>query len=309
MKSRRKKWLVIAGVVLLPLWVCSGPPIYSAEEMRGQVVDAETGAPIIRGVLEMIYTTVLRLPLSVLIVVGGISGAHAGIYKCKDASGAFIYQQLPCTGAAHEKKLDDSSAPAAQAGPDAEAVNKWAVFLTLGFKRYCDNTMPGFAEQVAFEWSRWRDKNLMAIREIEADPKSMEKLTQQPDQMANFKREDARFVCTPQWVRDLVGDSRSNLLQFASSPESTWRHFIEALARADRGEALNCYSMASRPKFGRVLESLSDDQLRNQAATWKLVGPPTGDSSSREYFIQAGTKHAGTVWFYLLNGNWLIAEM
>ena len=257
----------------------------------------------------MIHTTVLRSFLCVLVVSGGITAAHAGIYKCKDASGASIYQQLPCTGAAHDKKLEESSAPAVQAGSIDEAANKWAVFLTLGFKRYCDNTMPGFAEQVSFEWSQWRNKNLTTIRELEAEPKYIESLRQQPDQMANFKREDAQYVCTPQWVRDLVSDSRSNSLQFASSPESTWRHFIEALARADRKEALNCYSLASRPKYGRVLESLTDDQLRNQAINWKLVGPPTGDSGSREYFIRTGDKHVGTVWFYRFNGDWLMVEM
>jgi hypothetical protein len=247
--------------------------------------------------------------LIVLIVAGGVTGAHAGIYKCKDASGAFIYQQLPCTGTAHEKRFEQPATPAAQARSSDESARKFGVFITLGFKRYCDNTMPGFSEQASFEWSQWRDRNLATIREIEADPTSMEKLTRQPDQMANFKREDARFVCTSQWVRDLVSDSRSSLLQFASSPESTWRHFIDALARADRKEALNSYSMASRPKYGRVLESLSDDQLRNQAATWKLVGPPTGDSGSREYFIRAGGNHVGTVWFYLFNGDWLIVDM
>lgn len=46
MKSKWKKRLLIAAVVLLPLWVFSGPPLYWAKEIRGRVVDAETGAPV-----------------------------------------------------------------------------------------------------------------------------------------------------------------------------------------------------------------------------------------------------------------------
>ena len=53
-------------------------------------------------------------------------------------------------------------------------------------------------------------------------------------------------MCTPQWVRDLANKQRGPA--FATSPEGTWRHLIEALARADRQEALNCYSIESRAK-------------------------------------------------------------
>jgi len=55
--------------------------------------------------------------------------------------------------------------------------------------------------------------------------------------------------------------------------------------------------------------ALSDEDLKNEAATWKLVGSSTGGATYREYFIQAGKKHVGIAYFYLFNGSWLLVEM
>ena len=46
MKPRTKKLLIGVLVLLIPLWVLGDPPIYFAEEIRGQVVDEQTGIPL-----------------------------------------------------------------------------------------------------------------------------------------------------------------------------------------------------------------------------------------------------------------------
>jgi hypothetical protein len=244
-----------------------------------------------------------------LVLIAGLLAAglaHAQAYKCRSESGATVYQQVPCAPEAAQKKLDAAPPPAPDTG--AEFKPEFAgVMMTLGFKRWCDTNVPGFAEQVASDWSRWRSDIMVALRAVETNPRYLESLRKQPADFGNVARDKARFMCTPQWVRDLANKQRGPA--FATSPESTWRHLIEALARADRQEALNCYSIESRAKYGPALEALSDDQLKGQAARWKLVPGGTRDKEWREFFIQDGDKRAGLVYFYNFGGSWLITEM
>lgn len=46
MTSKWTKWFLALLAILLPLWVIGGTPIYFAKDIRGQVVDADTGAPL-----------------------------------------------------------------------------------------------------------------------------------------------------------------------------------------------------------------------------------------------------------------------
>ena len=46
MKRHWKRVLIGFALVLFPLWVFGDPPMYSAKEIRGQVVDVETGQPL-----------------------------------------------------------------------------------------------------------------------------------------------------------------------------------------------------------------------------------------------------------------------
>lgn len=43
MKPHWKKLLILLAAILFPLWVFGDPPVYYANDIRGQVVDAETG--------------------------------------------------------------------------------------------------------------------------------------------------------------------------------------------------------------------------------------------------------------------------
>jgi len=44
--TRNRKITVFVLSLLFPLWVFGDPPVYFAKEIRGQVVDAETGRPL-----------------------------------------------------------------------------------------------------------------------------------------------------------------------------------------------------------------------------------------------------------------------
>lgn len=46
MRRHWKRILLGLALVLMPLWVFGDPPVYSAKEMRGQVVDGDTGQPL-----------------------------------------------------------------------------------------------------------------------------------------------------------------------------------------------------------------------------------------------------------------------
>jgi hypothetical protein len=46
MKRPWKKIFILLAVLLFPLWVFGDPPVYFAKDIRGQVVDGETGKPL-----------------------------------------------------------------------------------------------------------------------------------------------------------------------------------------------------------------------------------------------------------------------
>lgn len=46
MKTRTRKILIIAALVLIPFWAFGDPPVYFAKSISGQIVDEETGKPL-----------------------------------------------------------------------------------------------------------------------------------------------------------------------------------------------------------------------------------------------------------------------
>jgi hypothetical protein len=46
LKQRSRRILIGVILVLLPLWALGDPPLYSAKEIHGQIVDEETGQPL-----------------------------------------------------------------------------------------------------------------------------------------------------------------------------------------------------------------------------------------------------------------------
>ena len=240
-----------------------------------------------------------------LVAVLAAAVANADTYKCRDASGGTVYQQVPCVpGAA----LGAISAPSRPGTEQRQPLTPgmMGIMMTLGFKRWCDGAVPGFAEKVAPDWNRWRSDNLASLRGVETDRMYLDSLQKPAEPGGAYRRDNARFVCTPQWVREL--SRKEPAAGFATSPEGTWRHLIAALSRADREAVLSCYSMESRVKYGPVLEALTDEQLKRQAASWKLVGNGGADDQFREYFVQdEGRAHL--IYFFNFGGKWLITEM
>ena len=57
--TRNRKITVFVLSLLFPLWVFGDPPVYFAKEIRGQVVDAETGRPL-EGVVIVARETLIK---------------------------------------------------------------------------------------------------------------------------------------------------------------------------------------------------------------------------------------------------------
>lgn len=80
-----KKFLFVLAVVCIPLWVFGDPPVYFAKEIRGQVVDAETGQAL-RGVIVVANWQVYAIGIG----SGGYGGSINTIEMLTDQEGKYF---------------------------------------------------------------------------------------------------------------------------------------------------------------------------------------------------------------------------
>jgi hypothetical protein len=83
--KRRSKFLLLLILILVPLWVFGDPPVYFANEMHGQVVDAETGRA-----LESVVVVVEWRLYQEGIGSGGRGGALNRIEVLTDSEGKYF---------------------------------------------------------------------------------------------------------------------------------------------------------------------------------------------------------------------------
>ncbi|MES2047556.1 MAG: hypothetical protein V4447_04085 [Pseudomonadota bacterium] len=85
MKKHWKKILLVLSALLIPLWVFSDPPVYFAKEIRGQIVDAETGQAL-KGVVVVATWQVYAIGIG----SGGYGGSINTIEVLTDQNGKYF---------------------------------------------------------------------------------------------------------------------------------------------------------------------------------------------------------------------------
>jgi hypothetical protein len=93
-----------------------------------------------------------------------------------------------------------------------------------------------------------------------------------------------------------------------SSPEGTWRLFMESLMQADLASAYGCLTPAMKARFEPMLSRLPGDKLREMAESFSGFAMTSSFEPFREAIVRRGER-AGFVYFQRVEGEWKISEM
>jgi len=242
----------------------------------------------------------MKTPLSILLAL-----AIAGAVAATDSAG----QQGVAMGSRED---------AQKAGHDPIVLETiaWARML----KASCDIGIPKFQERSAEPYTKWRQRNIYTIQQLERNdaldssgnaefrltPQKRDELVKQMENLSPLERRNLEDTCDE--LIDLF--SRIAPDPHLSSPEKTWATFLGALKDANRKLAISCLTSIARRNFKHsVLEELSDEKLKELGNSFTEFHITMDLGDIREAVVVLQGEKAGMIYFQLSDKEWKISEM
>lgn len=177
----------------------------------------------------------------------------------------------------------------------------------IALKEICDEFIPGYTKRTSKAFRQWQQDN--SIGEHNTDQDQINDLV---DRIREIRNDELRKTL------DQFCDSTHTLFETQnntrhphfSTPEKTWEHYIDSLKKANRVEAISCLSGIARNNYRKLLEKMSDKQLRemgNSITAFQITMRISDDMA--EGMAGNSNKKAGSISFQKINGNWKITQM
>ena len=227
-----------------------------------------------------------------------------------------LFAAAGCSGPAHEPAAGTPRPPAGDEAPPAAAVaalepltyeQEQLATELLVRKAACDRFVPGFREQSARAFAAWRRVRPAEVQAIES----------RPGFTAQVAAMDRVAAAGGGANEELQGDALIAIFEAEgrpadaslATPESAWREFLGALARADRARALACMSAAAQQVQRSQLSGIPDETMRETGASFERLElvPGSGTSRAGTAFRRDGTAHP-VAFERTWNGDWRIAS-
>jgi uncharacterized protein len=209
---------------------------------------------------------------------------------------------------------------AAQRPPPGGPEELLNIQMLLVTKRVCEAYLPGFAQETAATYRRWRDPRARSVDAVEKSPQFQAMLEQ-------IKSQQSAGASTPpaqqqRQLKELETNCRGEFLDELAkvpgappdpglaTPERTWNRYLAALRTGDRRSAIGCLTSTARDKFRPILEQATPEQLRGMAdavRSFALTGTSFGDIAEAAVSMNSG--FGGLVYFENVSGEWRISEM
>jgi hypothetical protein len=208
----------------------------------------------------------------------------------------------------------------AQVPPAGGAQELFNIEMALFFKKQCDLNIPGFQQDSAELYRRWRKPREAWIEAIEKGPQFQAALDQLKSQGS------AGGSRTPQQqaedLKELDNQCRGDLLdEFArvpgaapdpalATPEKAWNRYLAALRQGDRISAIACLTSTAKDKFRPILQHMTPEQMRGMAdavRSFALTGANFGNVAEAAVSMKSGA--GGIIYFENVGGEWRISEM
>lgn len=276
--------------------------------------------------------------LCMLGAAGGVA-AQAETHRCDLADGRVVFQQAPCA-------LTDLVAPTPAAVPDPVPAAPAAVApvrptvperagnvpattavapapppavqraeeefvrptrrkrevlaLSAQLER-CRADVPGFAEKSALVYAAWTRRHADVLSEYSRQLAAKVR--------ASRRGEAALPVgqCTDEWLRGIEPLSRMPDGRFATV-EKTWQVFMGALMTGDRNTALSALAGRANTRWKQRVEQMSDEDLRQIAASIRTLKVQWGDDYAKEGVIADTENRVVGIAFENLNEEWKITD-
>ena len=243
----------------------------------------------------------------ILIGLGALS-AWPEVYECKDALGNSLYQDSPCP----RKPAPPPTTPARTPTPNSHRseTQKDDVRRLLLRKVTCDSAVPGFRDESAAVFKRWRNSRRRVVAQVESSAEYRDELSKTtagaPRADGRGAQEDDAALCRDSLLTEMEDQVRRVDSRF-SSPERTWQTFQRALEGANRDLAVSCLTSSARSeheshlrtqpreKLWELAEELSALEFKEDSGPYQTAIAPTTAGCQRRITFQR-----------LANGEWKI---
>jgi Domain of unknown function (DUF4124) len=239
----------------------------------------------------------------------GASTAGSDVYVCKDALGNDLYQDSPCPRQPSQPPATLARTP----NPPRSDAQRDDVRRLLLRKVACDSAVPGFRDESAAVFKRWRNSRRRVIAQVESSADYRETLSRitapAPRAAGSHAPVDEADYCRDSLLTEMEEQVRPVDSRF-SSPERTWQTFQRALEGANRDLAVSCLTSTARSEHESPLRTQPREKLwelaselsflefkENAGPTRTAVAPTTGGGERRISFQR------------IANGEWKIAAL
>jgi len=198
--------------------------------------------------------------------------------------------------------------PQTPPGGTEELLNIQMVLLT---KRVCDVQIPGFQQDTASAYRRWRQPRAASVDAVEKSSQFLAMLGEIKTQASSEQQaKELESTCRGELLEEFAKVPGAAPDPGLATPEKTWNRYLEALRAGDRRRAVGCLTSTARDKFRPILEQATPEQLRGMAGavrSFALTGTTFGNMAEAVVSMNSGL--GGLVYFVNMNGEWRINEM
>lgn len=208
---------------------------------------------------------------------------------------------------------------AAQRPPPGGPEELLKIQMVLTTKRMCDAYIPGFQQEAAAAYRRWREPRAVWVDATEKSPQFLAMIGQIKSQEASAggaasaqrqQEKELESTCRGELLDELAKVPGAAPDPGLATPQKTWDRYLGALRAGDRRSAIGCLTSTARDKFRPIFEQSTPAQLRGMAdavRSFVLTGTTFGNMAEAAVSMNSG--FGGIVYFENVNGEWRISEM
>jgi len=251
-----------------------------------------------------------RLLLAGPILIGlAAFSAWSEVFECKDARGNNLYQDSPCP----LKPSQRTTVPARTPDSHPNDPQKEAVRMFLLRKMACDLALPGFREESAALFKRWRNARRREVAQVESSVEYRRTLSKTKAMAAQADgrgaQEDKAIRCDDALLAEMEEQVRAVDSRF-SSPDRTWQTFLRALEGANRDLAVSCLTSSAlsehepflrtqpREKLWKISSEFTVLEFKDDFGPFKIAVAPTPGGGERRIYFER-----------IADGEWKIAKL
>jgi len=231
------------------------------------------------------------------------------VFECKDAGGNSLYQDSPCPLEPSQRP----TTPVRTRDSHPKETQREIVRMFLLRKMACDLAVPGFREESAALFKRWRNARRREITQVESSAEyraTLSKIKAAATQAdGRGAQEEKAILCDDSLLNEMEEQVRPVDSRF-SSPDRTWQTFLRALEGANRDLAVSCLTSSALSEHESFLRTQPREKL------WKISSEFTVLEFKEDFgsykIAVAPTPGGGERWIYferIANGEWKIAKL